>query len=127
MTEVVAALIRQGDRFLICQRPENKTRGLLWEFPGGKVEKGETKEEALIRECSEELGIKIGVLGVYTDVTHSYPDLEIHLTLFDSYIESGEITLLEHNDFRWITPAQTGDFEFCPADTDIIIKIKSDF
>ena len=124
MTEVVAALIRQGDRFLICQMTENKARGLLWEFPGGKVEKGETKEEALIRECGEELGVKIGVTGVFTDVTHRYPDIDIHLTLFDSYIESGEITLLEHNDSRWITPAQTDEFEFCPADTDIIKKIK---
>ncbi|MDD4431241.1 MAG: NUDIX domain-containing protein, partial [Bacteroidales bacterium] len=61
MTQVVAALIRDQDKFMICQRPAHKARGLLWEFVGGKVEPGETREEALIRECREELGVTVDV------------------------------------------------------------------
>ena len=80
MTEVVAALIWDGDRFLICQRPAHKARGLLWEFVGGKVEPGETKEDALIRECREELDITLSVGDVFMEVTHEYPDLTVHLT-----------------------------------------------
>ena len=70
MTEVVAALIWQGDKFMICQRPAHKARGLLWEFVGGKVEAGETKDQALIRECREELNITLSVGDVFTEVTH---------------------------------------------------------
>ena len=73
MTEVVAALIWDGNRFLICQRPAHKARGLLWEFVGGKVEPGETKEEALIRECREELAVTVSVQGIFMEVTHPYP------------------------------------------------------
>ena len=82
MTQVVAALIWSGDKFMICQRPAHKARGLLWEFVGGKVEPGETKEAALIRECQEELAVTVSVGDVFLEVTHTYPDLTIHLTLF---------------------------------------------
>ena len=68
MTEVVAALIYDGDKFLICQRPKNKARGLLWEFVGGKVEDGESKEQALVRECREELGITVKAGDVFMKV-----------------------------------------------------------
>ena len=119
MTEVVAALIWDGDRFLICQRPENKARGLLWEYVGGKVELGETKQEALIRECREELGVTITVGVVFTDVVHEYPDITVHLTLFHASIAEGTIRLLEHNAIAWITPAEIPGYDFCPADKDI--------
>ena len=102
MTEVVAALIWDEDKFMICQRPEHKARGLLWEFVGGKVEKGETKEEALIRECKEELDVTIGVKDVFMDVIHEYPDILVHLTLFNAVIEDGIPKKLEHNDIKWI-------------------------
>ena len=101
--EVVAALIWRGDRFLACQRPAHKARGLLWEFVGGKVEPGETKEEALVRECREELGVTVRVGEVFTELTHVYPDLTVHLTLFHAAIPEGEPRKLEHNDLRWIT------------------------
>lgn len=65
MTEVVAALIWQGEKFMICQRPPHKARGLLWEFVGGKVEKGETPQEALVRECREELAVTVSVGEVF--------------------------------------------------------------
>ena len=116
MTEVVAALIWDGDRFLICQRPKKKARGLLWEYVGGKVEPGETKQEALIRECREELDVTITVGDVFMDVVHEYPDITVHLTLFHASIAEGTIRLLEHNAIAWITPAEIPDYDFCPAD-----------
>ena len=101
ITEVVAALIWQGDKFMICQRPAHKARGLLWEFVGGKIEPGETKEQALIRECREELDVEISVSDVFMQLVHEYPDMTVELTLFNAEIESGTIRLLEHNDVRW--------------------------
>ena len=90
MTEVVAALIWDKDKFMICQRPAHKARGLLWEFVGGKVEPGdETKKQALIRERQEELAITLDVGEVFMDVTHEYPDLTVHLTLFHAAIREG--------------------------------------
>lgn len=120
MTEVVAALIWDKDKFMICQRPAHKARGMLWEFAGGKVEPGESRESALIRECREELGVQVRVGEIFTEVVHEYPDLTVHLTLFCAEIALGEPKPLEHNDIRWITAAQAGDYEFCRADMDIL-------
>ena len=116
MLEVVAALIRNGERFLACQRPAHKARGLLWEFVGGKVEPGETGAEALIRECREELGVTLSVGEIAMDVLHEYPDLTVHLTLFNAVIAEGEPQKLEHNDIRWITLQEAEKYPFCPAD-----------
>ena len=124
MVEVVAGLIWSGNRFMICQRPENKARALLWEFVGGKVEKGESAEDALIRECKEELDIVVKPIDVFCDVTHVYPDIMVHLTLYNAEIVEGEPKMLEHNDLRWITPDEIDNFDFCPADIEILEKIK---
>lgn len=121
--EVVAALIWDEDKFLICQRPANKARGLLWEFVGGKVEKGKTNEQALIRECQEELAITVEPHEVFTEVTHEYPDIIVHLTLFNCTILRGQPQLLEHNAMKWITPAEISNYSFCPADRVILEKI----
>ena len=126
MTEVVAALIRQGETFMICQRPAHKARGLLWEFVGGKVEPGETKAAALIRECREELGVTLTVGDVFMDVVHEYPDITVHLTLFHAEITEGTIQLLEHNAIAWITPDDIPDYDFCPADKDINERIQAE-
>lgn len=91
MLEVVAALIWDGDRFMICQRPENKPRALLWEFVGGKVEPGETKEQALVRECREEIDVTPDVGSVFMDVIHEYPDVTVHLTLFNATVREGAV------------------------------------
>lgn len=123
VVEVVAALIWDKDKFLICQRPANKARGLLWEFVGGKVEQGETKKQALIRECQEELAITVEPHEVFTEVTHEYPDITVHLTLFNCTISKGQPQLLEHNDMKWITSAEIPNYEFCPADEEILEKI----
>ena len=123
MTEVVAALIRKGNEFMICQRPAHKARGLLWEFVGGKVEWGETKEQALIRECREELAVTLSVGTVFMEIVHEYPDLTVHLTLFNAAIAEGEPQKLEHNDIRWITPGEIPNYDFCPADEEILKKL----
>ena len=125
MTDVVAALIwnKETNQFMICQRPAHKSCGLLWEFVGGKVESGETKEDALIRECTEELGITLSVGDVYMEVVHVYPDITVHLTLFHSTIIDGIPQKLEHNDIQWITPSEIPLYEFCPADKEILAKI----
>ena len=123
ITEVVAALIWNGDRFMICQRPAHKARGLLWEFVGGKVELGETKGQALVRECREELNILLSVGDVFIDVMHEYPDITVHLTLFNATIAKGEPQKLEHNDIKWIIPSEIPNYEFCPADEEILAKI----
>lgn len=127
MVEVVAALIRDNEKFLICQRPANKARALLWEFVGGKVERGESKEEALIRECKEELNITLSVGDVFMEVTHEYPDITVHLTLFNATITSGIPKKLEHNDIKWITREEISNYDFCPADVEILERISKSF
>lgn len=127
MVEVVAALVHMKDnprRFLICQRPAHKSRGLLWEFVGGKVEPGETKQEALVRECREELGVTVSVGNVYMELTHDYPDLTIHLTLFYAKITDGVPQLLEHNAICWIAPEEIDGYDFCPADEEILARLR---
>lgn len=127
IVEVVAALIWNGEKFMICQRPVNKKRGLLWEFVGGKVEKGESKERALIRECKEELDIEIEVDSEFISTKHTYPDITINLTVFNSRIVGGKPTLLEHKDLKWITKNEIPKYNFCPADVVILEKIKECF
>ena len=127
LTDVVAALIWDGPRFMICQRPAHKARALLWEFVGGKTEAGETMEDALIRECREELDITVAVGNIFTQVIHEYPDIHIRLTLFNCTIADGTPKLLEHNDLKWILPGEIPDFDFCPADKDILALIQSKY
>ncbi len=124
MTEVVAALIWDAEKFMICQRPAHKARGLLWEFVGGKVEPGETKAQALIRECREELAVTLRVGDVFMDVVHEYPDLRVHLTLFNAVIAAGVPQRLEHNDIRWITVGEISQYAFCPADEAILRRLQ---
>ncbi len=124
MTEVVAALIWDRDKFMICQRPADKPRPLFWEFVGGKVEPGESKEQALIRECQEELGVTLEVGEEFGDSSHDYGDIHVHLTLMSAKIISGEIQMLEHNDIRWITPKEIPQYDFCPADRDFLLKLQ---
>ena len=127
MTQVVAALIRDGRKFMIFQRPATKTRAFEWEFVGGKVENGETLEQALIRECREEIGVTVRVGSIFAEIDHEYPDITIHLTLFNAEIAEGTPKKLEHNDIRSITPDEIPQYNFCPADKDILEKIKEVF
>lgn len=125
-TEVVAALIWDEGRFMICQRPEHKARGLKWEFVGGKVEPGETQEQALVRECREELDVALRVGKLYMDVIHNYPDIRVHLSLYCAEIAHGTPKKLEHRDIRWITPVEIPAYDFCPADQKILEALRAD-
>ena len=127
VTEVVAALIWEGDRFLACQRPAHKARGLLWEFVGGKVEPGETREQALIRECREELAVTVAPEGIFMEVDHVYPDLTVHLTLFHARIAEGVPQKLEHHDIRWLRVEEIGGYDFCPADEEILRRLTEEY
>ena len=124
-TEVVAALIRDKNKFMICQRPADKACGLLWEFVGGKVEPGETKEQALIRECQEELAITLTVGEMFMDVIYEYPDVTVHLALFNATITEGTPQKLEHKDIRWITVEEIQQYDFCPADKAMLRKLSA--
>ena len=126
MMEVVAALIRDGsgEKFLACQRPPHKARGLTWEFVGGKVEAGETLAEALVRECREELAVTLAVGEPLMDVVHEYPDVTVHLTLLEATVAEGEPTALEHHDIRWITLEEAADYPFSPADREFLERLQ---
>ena len=126
MMEVVAALVRRNGRFMICQRGKEKARALLWEFPGGKVEPGETKAQALARECREELAIELQVGEPFMEATHDYPDVSIHLTLLEARIAGGQPTCLEHNDLRFIAPQEIVDYAFCPADQVFLPRLRAE-
>ena len=121
--DVVAALVVENGKFMICQRPAHKARGLLWEFVGGKVEQGETRKQALVRECREELGVTVAPGEIYMEVDHVYPDITIHLTLFRAAIVSGRPQKLEHADIRFIPPSDIPRYAFCPADRAILERI----
>ena len=127
ITEVVAALLWEGERFLLCQRPEQKARALLWEFAGGKVEPGETREQALVRECREELGITVSVGAEFLQLVHAYPELTVRLTVFHASIAEGIPQRLEHRELRWVTPVEAGDLPLCPADRPILEKIQKEY
>ena len=120
MLEVTAAIIRQNEKVLICQRPANKNCGLLWEVPGGKIEAGETGEECIVRECKEELGVTLSVEREYTDITYEYPDRTLHLHFDLCEMVSGTPDNKEHNALAWITPDEVEQYEFCPADRKMI-------
>ena len=121
--EVVAAKICRGDTFLLCQRAATKSRPLMWEFVGGKVEPGETLPQALIRECREELGIRVTPQEIFMQLVHIYPDITVRLTLFWAQTQDTP-QRLEHNDLRWISVDEIDHFSFCPADQDILAKLK---
>ena len=124
MIEVVAALIRDGNRVLLCRRPDGKAQGGKWEFPGGKIEPGETGAAALERECREELDVTLAVGCALADVVQDYPDRSIHLTLYDARIASGAPRRLEHSEIRWVAPERIGEYDLCPADARMLAQLK---
>ena len=126
MIEVTAAIIKRDNRILICQRPKGKSCGLLWEFPGGKIEYGETGEQCIIREIQEELGVTLCVSRKQTEILYEYPDKTVHLHFYIAEIDSGELTLKEHNAYAWITQAEVSNYQFCPADNKMLSTRKLD-
>ena len=124
--DVVAAIIRKNDEILITQRPDNVHLANLWEFPGGKVESGETLRAALVREIREELGIKIRVDGEYCRIDHDYPGRSVRLYFFNCTILEGEPQSLAVAALRWVSPTDLDQFEFPPADAELIRKLTID-
>jgi len=123
ITQVTAAVLRQDDRILICQRDNNGSCPLLWEFPGGKLEQGETLAECLVRECQEELGVMIEVGKVFAEALHTYGDKEMCFTFFESRIMEGELQRKVHRDIRWVRAEELGQYEFCPADVEVAERL----
>ena len=137
---VAAALICQGGRFLIGQRPAHKARGLLWEFVGGKLEPGETGPEALSRECREELGVTVAVGPLYARMeklnalkfkslhyTNALgTDLTVELLLYQAAIAAGTPQLLEHTALHWVAVDELEQYAFCPADAPILERLRAE-
>lgn len=123
MTMVAAAIIRKNGKVLICQRGEGGNCAFLWEFPGGKLEVGESLENCLIRECKEELEIDVVVKDVFATTTYRYPDREIDFTFFEAEAFDDEIKLNVHKDYKWVMPNELRNYNFCPADVEIIKRL----
>lgn len=125
MINVVAAIIKNGEgKILITQRNFKKSQGGLWEFPGGKIEKGETREEAIIREIKEELTIEINVESYLGEKVFEYPEKSINLIALNCRVKSGNIYLTEHEEARWVEKEELNSFEFAPADIFIVKKLQ---
>ena len=122
MIEVVAALVERDGRFLACRRDTRKARGGMWEFPGGKVEPGETRAQALTRELGEELGVQAEAGAEAAQVVHAYEDVTVRLTLLRATL-CGEPKRLEHADMRFMTREEAADEPFCPADRRLLRQL----
>lgn len=125
MIEVVAALLCDKERVLLCQRPENKARALGWEFPGGKIEKGETPARAIERELQEELDVQVRAGDIVAETTYAYPDVTVHLMLLRCTLTQGEPVRREHRDMRFMTLEEAKRCDLCPADRALIEQIET--
>ena len=124
MIRVSAAIIKNSDNeILICQRGPGGSCQFLWEFPGGKIESGESPEECLIRECREELDIDISVQKLFAQSTHSYPETDIEFMFFCARLEKGVPTPSVHNSIKWVSPDMLEKYNFCPADVYVVKKL----
>ena len=126
MIIVSAGIVIHQGKILLAQRKPGVSHGLKWEFPGGKIEPGETPEQAVLRECREELDVDLCVKGEFMRVLHSYPDIEIQLTVFRTEIIGSDPRCIEHKEIRFVYPSELADFELCPADITVAEKIISE-
>lgn len=121
--QVTAAIFHRNDQYLICQRAHDDALPLLWEFPGGKMEDGETLEECIIRECKEELAVDIRVIGEFGRTSYPHAGNELIFTFFCAEIVGGDISVNVHEQVKWVSAAELVDYEFCPADVEIVERI----
>lgn len=119
LTKVSAAIIKDGDKILLCQRPKGKRHELLWEFPGGKIEPNETEEDCIIREIQEELDVTLGNLKRLTTIQAD----DVSITYFEATIISGKLKMIEHNDLKWVNKKEIINFNLCPNDKMMTEKI----
>lgn len=124
-TNVTAAIIRQDDKILICQRAEGGSCSGLWEFPGGKLEDGESLDECLVRECREELGLRIKIKEIYAKTSYKYGEKEMDFTFFNAEIIEGEIKMKVHQDIKWVNGQELKFYTFCPADVEIAARLRA--
>lgn len=117
---VTAAIIENQGKYLIAQRKKESHQGMKWEFPGGKVEPGESPELCLAREIREELGFKIEVRDIFKVVSHNYEEKHVILLCYKCRMQSGAPSPLECEDFQWVTPEQMPGFDFAPADIPLV-------
>jgi 8-oxo-dGTP diphosphatase len=120
---VVGAMIEQGGKYLITQRPATATLPNLWEFPGGKVERGETDQAALARELEEEMGIGVEVADRVIHVEHAYESYDIDFCVYRCRLVRGPLRHLRVADHRWVRPEELDGYEFPPADEKSIAKL----
>lgn len=123
MKQVTAAIIRKDDKILICQRAADDECGKLWEFPGGKLEDGETLEQCIIREIREELELDIKVLGIFTESVYRFENKEILFTVFNAVIMGGVMKLNVHNTAEWVTIKEMSNYKFMTADIAFVDKL----
>lgn len=121
--EVAAAIIRREGRILLCRRGEGGICANLWEFPGGKLEEGETPEACVKRECREELSVEIEVGSLYQQFDYDYPGKAIRFYFFEAGLPSGEPSLTVHREARWLWPRELTQLEACPADKGLLDKL----
>ncbi len=119
LTKVSAAIIKDGDKILLCKRPKGKRHELLWEFPGGKIEPNETEEDCIIREIQEELDVTLGNLKRLTTIQAD----DVSITYFEATIISGKLKMIEHNDIKWVNRKEIINFNLCPNDKLMTEKI----
>lgn len=124
MIKVVAAVIEKNGRFLLCKRGPGGNCPFLWEFPGGKIEEGETPFDAIIREIREELSVEIEPEEIFLEYPFSYPDKEIYFYFIRAKIISGDIKPTFHVDTKWLFPEEFDTLEYCPADLSTVKKLK---
>jgi len=120
---VTAAIINEGNKYLIAQRKKGTHQEMLWEFPGGKVEPGESPENCLAREIDEELHLKIEVSRIYQVVSYNYVDRHVILLCYLCGVIDGEPETVDCADFRWVTPGEMPNFNFAPADIPVVEKL----
>lgn len=127
MKKVVAAIIKEKDQLLIAQRHSKDPLAGKWEFPGGKLESGETPEECLVREIREELRVEVEIGSFYDDNVYGFKDQAIHLLFYWAEITNGEVTPVVHDDVKWITIKELARFDFAPADIPIVKRLEREY
>lgn len=123
MKEVTAAIIREGEKILICQRAADDECPLLWEFPGGKRENGEILEECIKREIREELGLDIRIIDIFMESIYRFNGEEIYFTVYNAEITGGQLSINVHNNVRWVTVDEIGKYSFMPADINFVKRL----